>query len=435
MDGLIVKKYGGTSVGSIERIESLADRLAREIKLGQKPVVVVSAMSGETNRLIALAEKIDPDYRGSAYDMLIASGEQVSISLLAIALQKRGIKAQPLLAYQLGIRTDSTFAKARIQSIDTDPIFNIVAAGAVPVVAGFQGVDEDDNITTLGRGGSDTTAVALAAALQGRAKCDCEIYTDVPAVFTADPRLVEKAREIPSLSCEEMMEMAALGSKVLHIRCVEIAAKYHVKVHLRSTFEEREGTWILPELPSDRHDQAAGQLNGRESGKGASKMNIQIEQPVVSAVTHDANTAVFKLFPVPSGPDFLARLFDTLAKKGVVVDIITQSETSEGQRLAFSVTKEDIPLSRQALKDFVEKAEHVTLIENMAKLSVVGVGMRNHPGVAARFFAVLAKTGVPIHLVTTSEIKISAVIDQVKLKEAAQALHTEFGLDAMGTGV
>lgn len=385
-------------------------------------------MSGETNRLISLAEKIDPDYRGSAYDMLIASGEQVSISLLAIALQKRGVKAQPLLAYQLGIRTDSTFAKARIQSIDTDPIFNIVASGAVPVVAGFQGVDEDDNITTLGRGGSDTTAVALAAAIQGRAKCDCEIYTDVPAVFTADPRLVEKAREIPSLSCEEMMEMAALGSKVLHIRCVEIAAKYQVKIHLRSTFEEREGTWILPEKPQDTYDQSAG----RPGGKGSSKMNIQIEQPVVSAVTHDANTAVFKLFPVPSGPDFLARLFDTLAKKGVVVDIITQSETSDGQRLAFSVTKEDIPLSRQALKDFVDQAEHVTLIENMAKLSVVGVGMRNHPGVAARFFAVLAKTGVPIHLVTTSEIKISAVIDQAKLKEAAQALHTEFGLDAPG---
>lgn len=418
-------------------------------------MVVVSAMSGETNRLIALAEKIDPDYRGSAYDMLIASGEQVSISLLAIALQKRGIKAQPLLAYQLGIRTDSTFAKARIQSIDTDPIFHIVAAGAVPVVAGFQGVDEDDNITTLGRGGSDTTAVALAAAIQGRAKCDCEIYTDVPAVFTADPRLVDKAREIPTLSCEEMMEMAALGSKVLHIRCVEIAAKYHVKVHLRSTFEEREGTWILPETIPDTvpekkadtlptpYNQAASQLSGKMNGpvieqlsdEGPSKMNIQIEQPVVSAVTHDANTAVFKLYPVPSGPDFLAKLFETLAKKGVVVDIITQSETSDGQRLAFSVTKEDIPLSRQALKDFVDQAEQVTLIENMAKLSVVGVGMRNHPGVAARFFSVLAKTGVPIHLVTTSEIKISAVIDQAKLKAAAQAMHTEFGLDAIGTGV
>lgn len=418
MNGLIVKKYGGTSVGSIERIESLADRLVKEIKTGQKPVVVVSAMSGETNRLIGLAEKIDPDYRGSAYDMLIASGEQVSISLLAIALQKRGIQAQPLLGFQLGIRTDSTFAKARIQSIDTDPVFRLVEKNVVPVVAGFQGVDEDDNITTLGRGGSDTTAVALAAAIQGRAACDCEIYTDVPAVFTADPRLVSKARELSSLSCEEMMEMAALGSKVLHIRCVEIAAKYGVKIHLRSTFEEREGTWILPDIQIDH-----------SSHKGSSTMNIQIEQPVVSAVTHDANTAVFKLFPVPTGPDFLARLFDTLAKKGVVVDIITQSETSEGQRLAFSVTKEDIPLSRQALKDFVPNSDHITLIENMAKISVVGVGMRNHPGVAARFFAVLAKADVPVHLVTTSEIKISAVIEQGKLKEAAEALHSEFGLD------
>lgn len=418
MSELIIKKYGGTSVGSIERIESLADRLVKEIKQGQKPVVVASAMSGETNRLIGLAEKIDPDYRGSAYDMLIASGEQVSVSLLAIALQKRGVKAQPLLGFQLGIRTDSTFAKARIQSIDTDPIFELVENNVVPVVAGFQGVDEDDNITTLGRGGSDTTAVALAAAIQSRASCDCEIYTDVPAVFTADPRLVSKARELPSLSCEEMMEMAALGSKVLHIRCVEIAAKYGVKIHLRSTFEEREGTWILPDTPASP-----------SSSKGSSTMTIQIEQPVVSAVTHDANTAVFKLFPVPTGPDFLARLFDMLAKKGVVVDIITQSETTEGQRLAFSVTKEDIPLSRQALKDFVPNSDHITLIENMAKISVVGVGMRNHPGVAARFFAVLAKTGVPIHLVTTSEIKISAVIEQGKLKEAAEALHTEFGLD------
>lgn len=422
MDRLIVKKYGGTSVGSIERIESLADRLAREIAKGQKPVVVVSAMSGETNRLIALAEKIDPDYRGPAYDMLIASGEQVSISLLAIALQKREIKAQPLLAYQLGIRTDSMAAKARIQSIDVEPMLELVKKGIVPVVAGFQGVDEDFNITTLGRGGSDTTAVALAAAIAAQspsASQDCEIYTDVPAVFTADPRLVSKAKEIPFLSCEEMMEMAALGSKVLHIRCVEIAAKYGVKIHLRSTFEEREGTWILPEGALETMS---------ETSKG--KVGIQIEQPVVSAITHDANTAVFSLFPVPRGSDFLARLFDNLAKRGVVVDIITQSETTEGQRLAFSVTKEDIPLSKQALKDFIDDPDHISLIENMAKISIVGVGMRNHPGVAARFFRVLAKCNVQIQIVTTSEIKVSAVIDASRLKEAAEALHTEFGLDA-----
>lgn len=419
---ILVKKYGGTSVGSIERIESLADRLAKEIAAGQKPIVVVSAMSGETNRLIAMAEKIDPDFRGAAYDMLIASGEQVSISLLAIALQKRGIKAQPLLAYQLGIRTDATASKARIHSIDVQPLLELVKNGTVPVVAGFQGVDDDKNITTLGRGGSDTTAVALAAALaaeSGSRSQTCEIYTDVPAVFTADPRLVSRAREIPSLSCEEMMEMAALGSKVLHIRCVEIAAKYNVKIHLRSTFEEREGTWILPE-----------DFDAEENEPMKKNVNIKIEQPVVSAVTHDANTAVFNLFPVPRGSNFLAELFDNLAKRGVVVDIITQSESADGQRLSFSVTKEDIPLSRLALKEFIADQKHVALIENMAKISVVGVGMRNHPGVAARFFAVLARKNIPIQIVTTSEIKISAVIDQSRIKEAAEALHSEFGLDA-----
>jgi aspartate kinase len=398
---VLVKKYGGTSVGSIERIESLAARLQKEILQGQKPIVVASAMSGETNRLISLAEQIDPDYRGPAYDMLIASGEQVSISLLAIALKKRGINAQPLLAYQLGILTDSVHAKARIKDINGDKLRKMVEAGIVPIVAGFQGVDEDDNITTLGRGGSDTTAVALAAAIGAK---ECEIYTDVPAVFTADPRLVPKARELSKISFDEMMEMAALGSKVLHIRCVEIAAKYGIRVHLRSTFEEREGTWIVPE----------GEV---------------LEQALVSAVTHDANTAVFKLFPTPAGTQFLAELFKTLAARGVVVDIITQSESDEGQRLAFSVTKEDVPLTRQVLKEMIKDQNQVSVIENMAKISVVGVGMRNHPGVAAKFFQVLAKNDIPVHIVTTSEIKISAVIGQTHLAVAANALHTEFDLD------
>ena len=406
LPNVLVKKYGGTSVGSIERIESLADRLVRDIARGEKPIVVASAMSGETNKLIALAEQIDPDYRGAAYDMLIASGEQVSISLLAIALQKRGVKAQPMLAYQLGIITDSVHAKARIKDIKGDRLLKLVEQGIVPIVAGFQGVDEDDNITTLGRGGSDTTAVALAAAIGAK---ECEIYTDVPAVFSADPRLVPRAREVAKFSYDEMMEMAALGSKVLHIRCVEIGAKYGVRIHLRSTFEERTGTWIVPE----------GEV---------------MEQPVVSSVTHDANTAVFTLFPVPPGPGFLADLFKTLAARNVVVDIITQSESDETstkgqQRLAFSVTKEDVPLTRQVLKEMIKDTTQVSSIENMAKISVVGVGMRNHPGVAARFFQVLAAQNIPIHIVTTSEIKISAVIANSELQKAATALHTEFALD------
>jgi aspartate kinase len=403
--GIIVKKFGGTSVGSIERIENLASRIVSDISKGQRPIIVASAMSGETNRLISLAEQIDPDYRGPAYDMLIASGEQVSISLLSIALQKKGVRTQPLLAYQLGIRTDSVHAKARIQSIHGQLLIDLVSQGIVPIVAGFQGVDDDDQITTLGRGGSDTTAVALAASIQAQ---ECEIYTDVPAVFTADPRLVPKARELSRISFEEMMEMAGLGSKVLHIRCVEIAAKYGIRIHVRSTFEERDGTWIVPE----------GEI---------------LEQAVVSSVTHDANTAVFKLFPTPAGPHFLASLFETLAAKGVVVDIITQSESSEGQRLAFSVTKEDVPLTRQVLKESIENATQVNLIEDMAKISVVGVGMRNHPGVAARFFKILAELNVPVHLVTTSEIKISAVIDQTHLSNAARALHSEFSLDGVNS--
>lgn len=405
----VVKKFGGTSVGSIERIEKVAERLIRDLNNGEFPIVVSSAMSGETNKLVALGNQIDPNYRGPAYDMLIASGEQVSIALLSMALHKRRYQAKPLLAYQLGIETDNLYSKARIQHIRSEVLTNLLEQNIIPVVAGFQGVDADNNITTLGRGGSDTTAVALAAALGFDA---CEIYTDVPAVFSADPRLVPKAKEIPKLSFEEMMEMASLGSKVLHIRSVEIGAKYKVKIHVRSTFEDRTGTWIVPE----------GEI---------------MEQALVSSVTHDPQTAVIKLYPVPTGPQFLAHLFDRLAKKGVSIDIITQSEQAEGQRLAFSVTHEDLPLARTVLNEILAEYKisstsqgfEKIVLEKMAKVSVIGVGMRNHPGVAARFFKVLSELKIPIHLVTTSEIKISAVINQEHLPKAAQSLHSEFALD------
>lgn len=399
---ITVKKFGGTSVGSVERIELVADRVAEDSKAGQSPIVVASAMSGETNRLVGLAREIDPVNRGPGYDMLLASGEQVSISLLSIALEKRGIKAIPMLAHQLGIQTDSIFSKARIQSVDGDKLKNLVSKGFVPIVAGFQGVDENYRITTLGRGGSDTTAVALAAAIGADS---CEIFTDVPAVFTADPRLVKKAREIPVLCYEEMMEMASLGSKVLHFRCVELAVKFGVKVHVRSTFEKREGTWIVPE-------------------------GEDMENPVVSSVTHDASTAVIKIFPTPKDSGFMSRLFGQLAKKGLVVDIITQSHMDEGQRLAFSVTEEDRIPAEKLVQELVDSSSEVSVMKDMAKISTIGVGMRNHPGVAARFFKVLDDVSVPIHLVTTSEIKISAVIDKVHLEKAATALHTEFSLDS-----
>jgi aspartate kinase len=398
---IIVKKFGGTSVGSIERIGHVARLIAAERERGKAPIAVASAMAGETNRLVALGAEIDPAYRGPAYDMLVASGEQVSISLLVIALEKLGIPAKPLLAYQLGIETDNVYSKARIRHIRTAELESLLDAGVVPVIAGFQGIGEGANITTLGRGGSDTSAVAVAAALGLPA---CEIYTDVPAVFSADPRLVPRAREIPRLSFEEMMEMASLGSKVLHVRSVEIGAKHGVRIHVRHTFQEREGTWIVPE----------GEI---------------MEHPVVSAVTHDSAVLVFNLRPIPPDTAFIAGLFETLAAKGVSVDVISQTQVEDGNRLAFSVTAEDEPLTRTVLDAHLKPPVTVRSLNDVAKISIVGVGMRNHPGVAARFFAVLARGNITVHLVTTSEIKISAIIPRGDLEAAARALHTEFRLD------
>ncbi len=402
---VVVKKFGGTSVGTIERIEAVADRVIRDMKNGQNPIIVASAMAGETNRLVALANQVDAYYRGPAYDMLVASGEQVSISLLAMAFEKRGVRAEPLLAHQVGIHTDELFSKARIHKIDTTRLMKLVENRIVPIVAGFQGLTADDRITTLGRGGSDTTAVAVAAAIGSD---ECEIYTDVPAVFSADPRLVARAREIPLLTFEEMMEMASVGSKVLHFRSVEIAAKYNVRIHLRSTFEARAGTWIV----------------------GESHM---LENPVVTSVTHDAQTIVIKLESVPPGSDFLAKLFEQLAEKGVVVDIITQSLHKDDQSLAFSIPEEDLPQVEMLLKAFLKSSQNVEIVKDMAKLSVVGVGMKNHPGVASRFFSALSKESIRIHLVTTSDIKISAVVNRGDLKRAAEVLHTEYGLDNVQT--
>ncbi|MDE0119656.1 MAG: aspartate kinase [Bdellovibrionales bacterium] len=392
-----IKKFGGTSVGSIEKIEQVADRIAKDKLLGQNPLVVVSAMSGETNRLISLATQIAPSCRGQAYDMLLASGEQVSVALLALALEKRNIKATPLLAHQVGIKTDSLFSRARIQEINTKQIKTCLKMNHIPLVAGFQGVTNGNTITTLGRGGSDTTAVALAVAFK---QSECEIFTDVPKIYTADPRLIKKATQIPKLSFEEMMEMSSLGSQVLHCRSVEIAAKYKIKIHVRSTFEQTEGTWILPKEEF-------------------------MENPLVSAVTHDRNTVIIKMYPVPSGTEFIANLFTMLAEKHISVDIISQSYHKEGQRLAFSITAEDLEAAKKIIYEIIEQKK-VHIIEGLAKLSIVGVGMANHPGVAARFFKVLNKIGVDMHLVTTSEIKISAIIDKKYLSEAAQAIHEEF---------
>ena len=396
---IVVKKFGGTSVGSIERIEQVAQRIYEDKQKGQNPVIIASAMSGETNRLVGLAYQMDRSNKGPAYDMLVASGEQVSISLLAMALEKKGLKAKPLLAYQLGIKTNDKHSKARIQSIDSNKLKSLIADDIIPVVAGFQGMTESgEDITTLGRGGSDTSAVAVAAALDCKA---CEIYTDVSGVYTADPRVVSGAKKIGSLSYEETMEMASLGSKVLHFRCVELAAKYGVGLHVRSTFEATEGTWILKEKDMD------------------------MEAPVVSSVTHEKDTSVLKISPMSTGTKNLAKLFMALAEKNVVIDIITQSEIEGGQSLAFSLPTDDVLLAQEVLSamGFNDKTE---ILDNVSKVSVVGVGMRNHPGVAARYFKALDSKNIDVQLVTTSDIKISSIVPKDKMDEAIKAVHFEF---------
>lgn len=399
---IMVKKFGGTSVGTITRIQNVAERVLKDKAAGQSPVLVVSAQAGETNRLVGLANEIFPLYRGPAYDMLLATGEQASVALMVMAFEKLGARAKPYLAHQLGILTDSMFSRARIHSIKTDQLRGDVAQGIIPVIAGFQGVDKDANITTLGRGGSDTSAVAVAAALE---LPECEIYTDVPAVFTADPRLVPRAREMSHLSFEEMLEMASLGSKVLHSRSVEIGAKHGVKIHLRSTFEAREGTWVVPEGEA-------------------------MENPIVSAVTHEASTCIINIKPVGRDTQALAELFEELAREGIVIDVISQTQSD---RLAFSCTDEDREFARNiAQREFPDAK--VTLTENVSKVTIIGVGMRAHPGVAATFFKTLAQNDVHVHLVTTSEIKVSAIVDKEKLQTAAQALHKAFGLDAKPAG-
>lgn len=396
---LSIKKFGGTSVGSIERICMVAQRIYEDFTLNKKMVVVVSAMSGETNRLIQLAQQIDSSYRGPAYDMLLASGEQVSVSLLSIALKKLGVPAVPLLAYQVGIQTDDLFSSARIKDIKTDAILKLIESGQIPLIAGFQGVTADNQITTLGRGGSDTTAIAITAALKENF---CEIYTDVSNIYTADPRLFKNALKISKLSLEEMMEMAVLGTKVLHFRCIELAAKFNIKIHLRSTFKKEEGTLVVP------------------------KEEI-MESPIVSAVTHDMDTAIIKLFPIPWGTEFIVNIFDHLAKKFIMVDVISQSYNSEGQRLAFSVKEENISSVLQILSHLINE-EKISIIKDTAKISIVGVGMANQFGVAAEFFKIIHKCKAHLHLVTTSDIKISAIVDKKNAIDVMKELHNQFCL-------
>ncbi|NPA15465.1 MAG: aspartate kinase [Deferribacteres bacterium] len=401
---LVVQKYGGTSVGDIEKIKNVARRVAQTKDKGNDVVVVVSAMAGETDRLIGLAQQLAeiPDER--EMDLLLSSGERVSAALLAIALKAMGYKARSFTGRQAGFITDEAHTKARIKRIEAKNILEALKRGEIAVVAGFQGVSElSHDVTTLGRGGSDTTAVALAAALNADV---CEIYTDVTGVFTADPRIVPNARKIEKICFEEMLEMASAGAKVLQVRSVEIGMKYGIPIHVRSTFSEEEGTMVVP-------------------------FSKEMEEVLVSAVTYDKNQARITFIDVPDRPGIAASIFRPIADANINVDMIVQNVSHEGLTdLSFTVARTDLPKAVQVVEEVVKEigAKGYTTEDRIAKVSIIGVGMRSHPGVAAKMFETLAKEGINILMISTSEIKVSCVIDEKYTELAVRALHDAFNL-------
>jgi len=397
---ILVQKFGGTSVGSIERIENAAKRVVKAVNAGKKVVVVSSAMAGETDNLIELAKKISEFPNEREMDMLLATGEQKAVALLSMAIRKLGYPAVSLCGWQIPIVTDSIHTKARIKRIGIQRLKNYLKEGYIPVVAGFQGVTEDWEITTLGRGGSDTTAVALAAALSA----NCEIYTDVPGVFTADPRIVPSAKKIPFISYEEMLELSSLGAKVMQIRSVEFAAKYRVRIHVRSSFKEEEGTWILPE-------------------------DEIMEKVVVRGITVDTKESRITVVRVPDRPGIAARLFKALGEAHIVVDMIVQNVSHEGfTDMSFTVSKGDAPRAEEIVRRVSTEigAKEVVRDDKVAKVSIVGLGMRSSYGTAAKMFEVLSKNGINIMAISTSEIKISCLIDEKYAELAVRALHEAF---------
>ncbi len=402
---LIVQKFGGTSVGSIERIESVAEKVANFVSNGHQVVVVVSAMSGETNRLIALANEIMDTPTPREMDVLVSTGEQVTTALLAMALHKRGQPAKSYNGSQVRILTDDSHMKARIREIDDHRIRADLAAGNVVIVAGFQGVDENGNITTLGRGGSDTTGVALAAALKAD---ECQIYTDVDGVYTTDPRVVESARRLEKITFEEMLEMASLGSKVLQIRSVEFAGKYKVPLRVLHSFKEGPGTLISVEDESE------------------------MEAPAVAGIAFNRDEAKVTVLGVPDEPGVAYKVLGPVSEANIEVDVIVQNVAEDKTTdITFTVHRNDLKKAAAIVGENVAKlgGREVKTDGKIAKVSIVGVGMRSHAGIAATMFRALSEVGVNIQLITTSEIKISVVIDEKFLELAVRTLHTAFGLD------
>ncbi len=413
---LIVQKFGGTSVGTPDRIKNVAARALATQAAGNDVVVIVSAMSGETNRLLKLASDMTPLPDSREIDALAATGEQVTAALTAIAIQSLGGKARSFLGHQLKVLTDNAFTKARIKAIDATRVMETIAAGTIAVVAGFQGVDEEGNITTLGRGGSDTSAVAIAAAIGAAA---CEIYTDVDGVYTTDPNICKTARKIERISYEEMLELASLGAKVLQIRSVEVAMKYGVPVHVRSSFSDSPGTWVV----------------GEESS---------LESISVTGVAYDKGEVRVMLVGVDDKPGVVAHIFSTLADENISVDMIIQNAPSDAPSskvsggggpesktdVTFTATKADLPKVKQVIGQIASQvgALGIRYDEDIAKVSIVGLGMRSHAGVAAKMFTILSDEGINIQAISTSEIKISCLVATKYTELAVRALHDGFGL-------
>src|SRR5215470_286271 len=403
---LIVQKFGGTSVGTIARMKRVAKRCLETQRRGHDVAVVVSAMAGETNRLLALTKKIHEDPNDREVDVVIATGEQVSVGLVALAIRKLGGKAQSFLGHQVKITTDSAFARARIRNIDAERVHQCFKEGKIAVIAGFQGMDDEGNITTLGRGGSDTTGVAIAAALKADV---CEIYTYFNGIYTTDPNICPSARKIERISYEEMLELASLGAKVLQIRSVELGMKHGVKIHVRSSFSDAQGTWVVPE-------------------------EVAMEKVVVSGVTVAKDEAKITVEDLPDTAGIAARLFAPLADANISVDMIVQNQAFDGTTdLTFTVPKGDRKRACEILKTRVPdlvgaSGERIAFDDEIAKVSVVGVGMRSHAGIAKRMFQLLAGENINIQLISTSEIKISCVIARKYAELAVQCLHEGFGL-------
>jgi aspartate kinase len=401
---LIVQKYGGTSVGDLERIRNVARKAIRTNEAGNDIVVVISAMAGETDKLINLAHELIPIPDGRELDVLISTGEQVSVALVSMAITSMGHKARSYLGYQIPIHTDNAYGKARITHVESGKIMNDLKAGRIVVVAGFQGIDDGGNVTTLGRGGSDTTAVAVAAALKADV---CEIFTDVDGVYTTDPSVCERARKLEKISYDEMLEMASLGAKVLHIRAVEFAKKYNVPIRVRSSFNDDIGTLVC------REDE-------------------EMENVVVSGVTYDKNEAKITITKVPDKPGIAHKLFGAIADANITVDMIIQNVSEEGLTdITFTVIKSDLREARNIVKKIAREigATDINTDENIAKVSIVGAGMRSHSGIASTMFGALAKEGINIMLISTSEIRISCVIESKYTELAVRALHDAFRLD------